>query len=273
MPAIATLITDSGKGGGGGSGRLGGEAPSLVDDDGVLSGRREYLVNTHDEEAAMAAAGLPRVGEPWSSTLPTLKVVRVGPTGYRGGRDGVDGTGGWTIIPVAYAAPTGRGRLPAPVANLAFTEFEPFEQTVTVFFPVPDPTLVGPPDPNPINNGLGAPRLVTGTRLLVHRFYPASAIDAVFLRAFMPLFGRLNASAVTLPPLYTLGGQLSFQPGELLYHHMTPRVSTPNLIEVVHTLTAAVDHHFRWQPEDAQGRSTGVIVASQIIEAVNFPTL
>lgn len=268
-PPQATLITDSGSRGGG----AGGEPPSVRVRDGVLSGRRDYRVNTHDELAALEALGVPREGDAWDASRPDLRCVEIGPTRYIGGRDGSDGTGGWTIVPAVYTTPSGRGRLPVPTANLAFTEIDPGTRTETVYFPIPDPGLVGPPDPHPINNGLGAPRVVPTLRLLVHRFIPAASFTAATLRGFLPLGGRVNANAVTLPNLYTVGGALTFERGELLYLHATARPSG-TLVELVHTLEAGLDFLFRWVPEDESGRAIpGVVVASQIQPEINFPPL
>lgn len=244
-------------------------APRLVETDDGWSGTRTYEVNTHDEALAMGCPEAAQRGSAWSAERPNLICIDRS-SEYRCGLDD-PGTreGGRTFIVCRYAQRTRRGVLPvAPVPGNAYSKWVDEVTQETVYYPVFDPTLVGPPEP-PVANGQGMPREVTVQRLQVIEYVSGLSIDR--LRALVRIRQSVNAEDLVVPALFGRGPILSFGPGEARYRSFSVE-PMPEALEVTHDIAVGLDHDYYWRLENAAGLAVGDVRRSRRYEAMVWPT-
>lgn len=260
-PPTATLITNDGS-----QGDL--AAPyELQRVPGGWIGRKTFLINTGHIERAFDAAGLPKLFEPWSPTLPGVLVTRIGPpTRYttRGIPD-VDASEGYCLMPVEYGSEGGSGTgvlsRPVPAPNVTYCEFELQTLTQTIRYPIkrqanfeggdtPNASAI-PPFPI-IANGDGAPVEASILRARVVVFTAQEPDCRPFLRLMRP--AHINDAPIVLPPR-AFGGTTRYElaKGQAKYAGFSDPVKEAGLWKIVHSIDVAQDWYLRWQPEDEKG--------------------
>jgi len=246
-----------------------GLAPSIEKTGDGERGLKVFHVPTHDESRALTAGGIPALREAWSTDRPGLVCVGL-ITEYLGGTDDpITGQNGRTHVRARYESLTARGRLPLRVPGETWTEEQVQSTTVQVLFPIEDPRtpyVIGPP----LANGQGAAVEVTGVVLVVHLCKPREYVYD--RRDYEPLWGKVNANAVTLPPAYPGALSQNYPPGTLRWR-ASQAIPSPESIEVVHTFVPAEDHLFRYRLEDSEGRGTTTVITSRLYASVDFPEL
>lgn len=245
MPPSAILITDN---------RI-APAPWLRDGPNGTIGQRNWLVNTHDEEAALSFVPA-AYNSPWSPARPDLLLVEMG-TRYWARKDGSDDppTGGLTVVQCDYATPR-TGSLAPPALALKYTDLEFGEESVNLKFDVRSLTAaVGPWAP--INNGEGVGRSVGMIRAKVTTYISAS--DPVSISRIIGLARRkaVNNAPLTLPAIYGTATTFLMGAGQVRYDGIDRPEVTRGLTRVVHNLSLAEDWYFRWSLENADGSAAG----------------
>lgn len=268
--ATAYLFTDSAR------------APSLELGEAGDRARRTYWVDTHQEEAAAEAQGLPRVGDGWSAARPDLVVERVTVRYVAGTDDPVSGIGGRCEAVVEYRSTTWGGIAPRPRANLRYTEVEVGVATEEVRWDTRtvDPTFVGPPAPGspayPIANGEGCMREANVYGVRVVTFWRPADLNDAALAGLVDIGQTINANRVVLPTLHGLAGaaRIALEVGEGRYRSFrTQTAAGPRgepLVQLVHEIALAPTHDWLWRVMLADG-SAGPVVQSQRYRSTTWP--
>lgn len=216
-------------------------------------GERYYWVNTHDEDAALAAAGVPQHGAAWGPSAPSGLVVTDRETRYVGGKDNpVTGVNGITVVRCLYETPGYSGRRPIPNLTLSFTELTFEEVTTTQHY-----HLDG--DPVPLNNGDGVPR--ESTRVTADCIYYRTPAT-LNLTSIFNVVDHINSDSFRLPPLIPGDtNRMLVSPGfARMRAPMIRALST--MVEITYRLVLSPDHKAYAQLENSQGEA----VLTQIIE-------
>lgn len=257
-------------------------APRLETTADGVRGQRTYWVDTHNEEAALEAQGVPRVDDPWSLTRPDLIATRVAVQYVHGTDDPLTGTGGRCDVTVEYQTQGWAGRPPRPAPLLRYTEVIQSVGSETIRWDVRkvDPTFVGPPEPGspayPISNGQGCTREVALYTARVVTYWRPPELNNAALASLFDLAQTTNANAITLPPLHGLTGaaRIRLEVGEGRYRSFATRPATgpggEQLIELVHEIAIAPTHDWLWVVELADG-SAGPQVRSQRYRSTTWP--
>jgi hypothetical protein len=251
MPPIANLVL--------GYGDL-GEPPRRVRTGSGHRGERDFWVDTHDEDEALAAIGLPSPddGTPWSPAAPNLQCIELA-SRYAGGRnDTITGTGGVTLVRATYETPGFGGRLPVPEVGRKFTDLIFEEITTTQHY---DIRFDGAGAfEMPLANGDGVPR--ESSRMMAECYYYVAPTAAAFnMQAMWNVIDRLNADTIQLPPL--LGTNIRYQVPPLKARMKAPRVGMRyGKLEIVFRLALSADHKAYSQIENSRGQA----VLTQVIE-------
>jgi len=241
----------------------GDDAPRLRLQIAGTTGTRKYRIDTDDEEEALAAAGLPLPGDPWSLARPTLICQSVDVAYQRGSiHEAVcqyetpgAGSGGGAVV---------------PEPDLAYTERRYTVENEAVYFTVDTVSPVNHAADEPIANGQGASKEVTGVEVSVVIYRTPEVYNTAGDTQLMNLMGTVNSNALTLPPIYGTNVSLTYQPGELRYR-MTELGTRNGLVEIRHNFVARPDHLARWQPQDAEGNAVGTQKISRIYPSAVFP--
>jgi hypothetical protein len=269
MPT-ANLYTDSSR------------APSLELGEAGDRARRTYWVDTHNEEAAAEAQGLPRVGDAWSATRLDLVAERVTVRYVAGTDDPVSGRGGLCEAVVEYRSVTWGGVAPRPRANLRYTEVDVGVATEEIRWDTRtvDPTFVGPPAPGspayPIANGQGCMREVNVYSVRVVTFWRPAELNDASLAGLIDIGQTQNENRVVLPPLHGLNGaaRIAVEVGEGRYRAFrTQPAAGPRgepLVQLTHEIALAPTHDWIWRVQLADG-AAGPVVQSQRYRSATWP--
>lgn len=243
-------------------------------------GVRHYLVDTSDEVAALAATGLPMIGEAWDVVnLPSLVVTERGPIRPYTFNE----QHGWCIVTVNYRSIGFYGSFDyVPWAGLRFTELDWVQDRVTEYFARQPIGALTPPGTTgaelgmSINNGRGCPKNLGRLNCKVHRFYNSSTLaQQLDVARVMSLVGeepKTNNDAVALPPLFQTNLSLNFARGELLMVGADIR-QQGRITEVIYTMHAAPNHQFQFVLEDASGNGQTTIRSARVYEEASFAGL
>jgi hypothetical protein len=270
MPPTATLITDGQ--------RNFGEPPVLGFGRNGWYGRREWLVNTHDEHKAILSVPTP-YGSPWSTSLPDLVVINL-ENKYIAKKDdpSAGDVGGLTVVRVDYAENELNGFIP-PQANLKYTELGHQDETQTIYFDLDAPVTPGsPPAPVswPLGSGDGFARKVGLVTALVHHFIPNGGFPDLSRIATLTRFKLTNTDSVALPRIIGTSVSPLMGVGQVQYEGFSHEsVNSPQgkLTHFVHKLTLAPDHKVRWRFENEEGSATGPEIVSRVYDAASYSGL
>lgn len=268
MPPTATLITDGG--------RKFGEPPVLGFGKNGWYGRREWLVNTHEEYVAVLAVP-GQYGSPWGLQLPTL-VVQTIETRYIAKKDNDEQVGGLTVVRAEYAENELNGFIP-PAANLKYTELGYQSETQTVYFDLDAPAVPGsPPAPVswPLNSGDGFARKVGLVTARVHHFIPNGGFPSLFQVSSLTRFKNTNNAPIALPRIIGTSVSPLLGLGEIQYEgfsHESVQSPQGKLTHFIHELTLAPDHRQRWRFENEEGSAVGPEISSRLYDPASFAGL
>lgn len=208
------------------------------------SGRRWYRVNSDIESEAVAASGLPKLGDPWAVNLDGCVVTEIRTERAGGQDDGTPGNGGWSWVEVKYdpISSTGGGGGDNPQATRhldTWTEIRNNIQSETIYKPVDDdgrPELSAPT----IRNGDGATRLRGVVEYVVHVAYSSTVAQPAYSRYnSLTVPCHTNRNSITLPALYKMGGtRIQIAAGNALYKGYSASVNG-QFLEIAHTIEVA----------------------------------
>lgn len=218
-----------------------------------LTGTRFYRVDcaTHDE--ALAADGLPVLGDPWSQSRLRLQLDELDARRERMG-------GNWFIVRAQYRINT--GQIPA-VGPGVVTRIIPSTTTRNVNFDITGTRKL-------TSDGRGVPRLVTVTLFEVVRYFT----EMPNLTPYRNITDepKLNAGGVALPNLFGSGTNLSVAAGELLYAKFTP-ASEGELFSIRSELHWRRDWRHYKNAETPAGEPAGAQEALDLYESGDFTGL
>lgn len=234
------------------------------------TGQRHYKINTRVVEEMLGAEGLPKIGDPWSPSLPGLKVVTQDFGVIGGVPDQVNDTRGWGYCNVRYSTDGLAGSTPPVFPGYAYTLFRPAVSAVTALFDArralegASPPfefvqgratdLANPAMRAPMNNGRGVQVPVGSTQIIVVKYY--SNVDAIDMARLLRLQRRqyVNLENVSTPPVQGGTQGFTFDKGELRFTSFDMDFDR-GLTALAIYLEGAPDHLFDWSPEDQDGNS------------------
>lgn len=260
MTVQATLMTD------------GNRAPTLRRTARGWEGRRCYEVNTHEEERAIEAMGVPRLGDVWSGARAVLACVDVSCRYLYGADIAGTGEGGTCQVDVTYQSAGWGGAPVTPAGGLKYTELVTEVGTETVYSEPReegDPPVQGLP---PIANGEGMPRETVSQRVRVVTFWEPLALDGSMIRGLRGILQRVNSNLITLPPLHgqSEAARLELAPGEGRYRTFETAL-VGDLIQLTHDIAIAPTHDYFWGLYRADGTVIEPLNRSRRYLAANWP--
>ncbi len=259
MPAVATRIE--------GYGDL-GDPPEIIESDTGTQARETWRVNTHKEDEALFAAGLPVIGQVFSIYYPSCKCVRRR-SKYRGGRNNPAlGVNGVTLVEIEYSTPGGGGTLPTPSDGQKWTTLGWSSSSQTVRY-----DIRGAPFDQPIDNGNGASKEIGIIEAEMVSYRTPASFNPY---ALMPWKDKVNSDAIVIPNLWNSGVGLAVPVGGARYRGFgTPTIEN-NLLRVVHRFVLADGgivglggHDLIWGLENKFGRVIAS-VPTQVYARVAF---
>lgn len=229
-------------------------------------GVQNWIVDTTDFALALLAAGLPRLGEAYSSEFPTL-TCREREVHELGWGDAVGE--GHVRVECRYRTPNSGGTIDPGIGN-DYTVPRPVQGSVQVLYGINESRQIG--------NGAGAPKFQGYVDFEAHAFRTKGDFiqNNGWQQALVALLTdpRVNDGTVRLPPLLGIGFDVTFSAGQLL---LTDYSYQPHdqqgLVEVVMGFSARVDHLVRWRLQDADGNAVGDEQATAIYAQASFAGL
>lgn len=216
-------------------------------------GVRFYRVRAGSREEALAADGMPRIGDPWSAELGGVLVRQRDARAERAGGD-------WIVVRVDYE--TNTGQIPS-VGPGVISRVVPSTTTRNVNFDVDGTTKL-------TSDGRGVPRIVTVTLFEVVRYFQAMPDLSPYRNITDE--PKVNDATVVLPNLFGSGQNLQIGPGELLYAKYTPdRVG--ELFEIRSELHWRRDWKHHKLGEEPSGEPSGSDTPLDIYETGDFSGL
>lgn len=214
-----------------------------------------YAVDAIDRDTVLSAAGLPRLGDVYGPSNPSLVVV-----GYDTERRGQ-----WTDVAVRYeeANTVVGGSGVRPRAGLVYTEMQPSIETVNFRFERLANGDLGRRIP-----GDGVSVIVPTLQFVVRVFYPDTASAPAPTNLFRIYAGRTNLDQVVLPNLGPNYGNVTMEPGELLYLYPIPGVED-GYRYINHVLQAKASFDAVVPGENIDG-TPGAETAYSLYEGVNM---
>lgn len=258
----------------------GATPPTIEETDTGWLGKRWYLIEGRDLSLARNATRLPQRGNAWSREFPTLVVVNRRLVELAGVIDTASQYGGWSGCEVSYSTPT-RGRLPVPVLNKKYSEWDTAQEAITrnfdvrnnppagTFFVEPPGSIVTPI--SQINNGKGVQVAVGTPRLLVHKWVQSAQIPITMMLK-LHREQLVNRYAIDVPPMLDDTRQWRFEPGQLRYLDFKI-AKDGDMVKLSHVLAAAPDFFYQWQPEDENGLPIGERTTNVVYAAADFTGL
>lgn len=186
------------------------------------TGTRHYKVDSDDETDALLAAGVPRIGDPWSPQLPLLAVRQVSRVWV-----GV----GSSVMRADYSSP--RASLFDP-GGQSHTELAGGVTTATVYQGV---LASGAPDGQAIEGG--APRKLGQLQVRVSAYFNPGEVTSTMLAGWLALSGWLNSNPITLPRVGFTSAIFQLQPGQALYNNFEGPREQGDRVIVTHVLDVA----------------------------------
>lgn len=275
--------------------------PEFVETERGASGTRHYRVNKRAVDGladVMAATGLPKLGDAWSTAYPLVLARTRRVRDHEGTDDPATGEDNWapgSIVRVEYASDVGGGVPTPPRQGESYAEVRGQVASITARFGLevfqqdaaggltPAPGL----ELEPVGEGGFGVSADVGTLLVRVVFYPASggALDLASVRPFLRLQGlqAVNADPVALPPFRWQGAGAGWvlAPGEARYHLFEietvgegglDTLGRP-LVRHVHTLLLGEDHLTRYRREDQKGNAVDPTYAARLYPAEPWPAL
>lgn len=163
-----------------------------------LAGVRHYKVDSTVIEDVLDAAGLPRIGDPWSPQLPLVAARFI---------SRVQTTLSHSIVKVDYSSP--RASLFDP-GGQSHTELLVGTVGATVF-----QGALPSGEPDGVHIEGGAPKDVGTLEVRVSAYFDTT--ELLPLAGWLSLVGYLNANVISLPRVGFTGTQFTMQPDQALY--------------------------------------------------------
>lgn len=259
---------------------------TLQQSDRGYNGVRWYLVNTDLEAAAMAADGLPKMGDTWDSSeeLSGCIVTGIGPTYRMGGHDeGTLGEGGWTWVPVYYGpiqyGGSGGGGV-RPRGHLdAWTEVRSSLESAPIMFSVQMDEDRRETVSTPIRNGEGSTVQIGVVEIIVRVMYNTqiSLPNFALFNSLMRPALHVNREPFTTPYLYRTRARYEIPEYCGLYKGYTSSQNN-QFLEIAHTIEIAQtpsEFFVRWEAVDSNGQpvSANSVRTARIYSSQSFSGL
>lgn len=224
---------------------------------------RAARINTRNAAAALKASGVPAIGTPFDAENPDLLFRGMKIEGL-GGVDLGDGTGGWCKATLEWATPSYAQDRPA-VPGQPWTEIQVNVSSIGVNFAVSGYWV-----DTPLNNGEGV-QIETGQALaIVHTFHEEEGYEIPITQLLgLCSPNKLNAEAITLPPILGSNTRLDFGPGQARYRTFALG-ARDGVIELQHHLVLAPDHLVRWGVKNKEGQRLGDAIPAPVYAEDDF---
>lgn len=244
--------------------------------DSVGSGMRalaKYRVQTRDEFSALAAPGVPQMGDTYSVARPNLVVTSLR-TVIEGGKDDANGVGGVTTVFVEYTERnyqwSGEVKEVQP-PGVKHTIITIANESVEIGAGIDPATNLPKQNVAVINNGKGASKQVGRIQAEVYDFRALTYNVPYATLIGLASDKALNSDAITLPAPLGTTTTIALAAKQALYMGFTVE-ARPDAILVKHQLELATSFQFIWPVPDKDGN---VIAygSEQLYRAVAFSGL
>lgn len=253
-----------------------------------LEGERNYEVNTDIEALAIAAPGVPKIGDPWGvGSEQELACVALSREVFRiGGIDGNgQGSGGLSRVQVMYGPPAAGGDFTRGLDGRPWTELRFGSETITVKYPHFRTRLASrqategeavPPPFDQIAGGDGAALEGATIEALVHVYVAPGAVGGYLARllSLCSPDSRVNRDPLVIPRLQGTEHGWTLLAEQARMRAPEVRLPVAGKLEVIVNLAVARDWRTLWQPEDSTGRGVpGVFYADNVYFSGDFAGL